>query len=229
MRRRSWTVVVGGCVQDLMCAPSGGELLRSTSNPGFVRRGAGGVGRNIAEALARLGGGRVEVSLVSAVGDDAAGAGLIRSLQQARVRTNEVIAVPRAETATYLAVFDAAGELDVAVADMGVLSKITPAQAVSAITAAASRRALGLSAAGRSAAGDTEAEAALPARGAVVVDGNLRSDTLGAVAAACAARGLPLWFEPTSVDKAKAGLEVCQVRLLVGATSLRFLSLLVWV
>eukprot|EP00698_Gefionella_okellyi_P005506 TRINITY_DN1502_c0_g1_i9.p1 TRINITY_DN1502_c0_g1~~TRINITY_DN1502_c0_g1_i9.p1 ORF type:complete len:434 (+),score=92.52 TRINITY_DN1502_c0_g1_i9:84-1385(+) len=46
--------VVGGAVTDVMCTPAD-ELLVGTSNPGHIEHRFGGVGRNIAEALARFG------------------------------------------------------------------------------------------------------------------------------------------------------------------------------
>ena len=64
-------VVVGGAVTDLVAsAAQGRPLLPRTSSPGQLVLSAGGVGRNIAEGLARLG----EPPLfLSAVGDDALG------------------------------------------------------------------------------------------------------------------------------------------------------------
>jgi len=53
-----------------------------TSNPGRSRTSAGGVGRNVAENLARLG---VRTVLVSAIGNDAAGVSLRRETESAGV------------------------------------------------------------------------------------------------------------------------------------------------
>ena len=48
-------VVVGGATMDLTSSPEPSRpLRRHTSNPGGVTQRPGGVGRNIAEAIARL-------------------------------------------------------------------------------------------------------------------------------------------------------------------------------
>lgn len=72
-------LVVGGAVMDVIAAPQKGlHLEQKTSTPGSVQQKEGGVGRNVAEGLARLG---VSTSLLSAVGDDPAGTALLASLK----------------------------------------------------------------------------------------------------------------------------------------------------
>ena len=56
-------VVIGGANLDLVGRPSHG-LVAGTSNPGHIRVSPGGVGRNVAENLGRLG---VPALLLSAV------------------------------------------------------------------------------------------------------------------------------------------------------------------
>ena len=64
-------IVVGGAVADLVASPAAGStVLLRTSSPGTLRVSPGGVGRNIAEGLARLG---THPLLLTAVGDDAFG------------------------------------------------------------------------------------------------------------------------------------------------------------
>ena len=106
-------VVVGGMNVDIK-ARSAAAVVRATSNPGTVVRSAGGVGRNIAENLARLGS---PVGLVSAVGADPDGDWLLAETAAAGV---DVSAVTRTgpTTGTYAAVLDADGELVVAVSAM---------------------------------------------------------------------------------------------------------------
>ena len=60
-------LVIGAASLDLKGHVTG-LLYPSASNPGLVRRSVGGVARNVAENLARLG---VNVSLMTAIGDDA--------------------------------------------------------------------------------------------------------------------------------------------------------------
>lgn len=64
---------------DVVASPQRGFTLEGgTSTPGVVMQKEGGVGRNVAEGLARLG---VATSLLTAVGDDPAGTALLTSLK----------------------------------------------------------------------------------------------------------------------------------------------------
>ena len=64
LRGEPWAVVVGGTAWDIKARSLATARLH-TSNPSVVSRTPGGVGRNIAEGIARLGG---RVHLVAAVG-----------------------------------------------------------------------------------------------------------------------------------------------------------------
>jgi pseudouridine kinase len=113
-------LVVGGANLDLL-ARSGASLQLHTSNPGTSAHTPGGVGRNIAENLARLG---TLTRLVIALGDDPAGAELLERTQAAGVETFEV---PWAgTTGTYTAILDADGSLLAGIADMAATEHIRP-------------------------------------------------------------------------------------------------------
>ena len=114
-------LVVGGCAIDLK-ATSAAPLVPETSNPGFTSATPGGVGRNIAENLARLG---TSVRLVSRVGDDPFG----RLVHSETIRAGVDMAGVHSDaerTPTYVAVLDSDGSLDVAVADFGAIDTMTP-------------------------------------------------------------------------------------------------------
>jgi pseudouridine kinase len=85
-----------------------------TSNPGSVSWTPGGVGRNIAENLARLG---HRPHLIAAVGDDAAGQELLTRTAAAGVDIDYVLRVSLG-TGIYVAVLNNDGELIAAVSDM---------------------------------------------------------------------------------------------------------------
>src|SRR3954452_6925623 len=85
----------------------GGPLILGTSNPGTVTSDFGGVARNVAENLARLGRG---VRMVSRVGDDEAGRGVVRHLASLGIDTSNVTVSQRA-TASYTAILQQDGEL----------------------------------------------------------------------------------------------------------------------
>ena len=91
-----------------------------TSNPARMVVADGGVARNVAETLARLG---VEVGLVSRVGEDETGRTMLAGLAAAGVDTSRVVAVPGGHTAEYIAVL-AGPNLVLGLAAMDVLDEI---------------------------------------------------------------------------------------------------------
>ncbi len=94
-----------------------------TSNPVAGAQGFGGVARNVAESLARLG---VGAALVTAVGDDPGGRALVAHLEAAGVDVSGVRVSPGAATAEYVAVTGPSGELVVGLACMSVLDGLDP-------------------------------------------------------------------------------------------------------
>jgi pseudouridine kinase len=115
-------VVVGAAAMDTK-GHALEPLQSGTSIPGHVRVSVGGVGRNIAENLARLG---LETILLSAVGDDEAGRHLLAQARGSGVNVDHVLVNPEHATAAYLAVLDQQGNLSVSVADMGIMEAVTP-------------------------------------------------------------------------------------------------------
>ena len=119
-QEKSRIVVLGGAVVDILARPDE-KLLPATSNPGVCTESDGGVGRNIAEALGRLGS---RPLMYSAVGNDSRGRALKSQLQDECHVIDGIKMVERANTATYLAVMDQSNDLHTAIADMKVLSQI---------------------------------------------------------------------------------------------------------
>lgn len=101
----------------------GGPLQMGTSNPGSIRQSPGGVARNIAENLARLG---VEVALITALGDDWPGRYILEHARQAGINTDHILVRPDLRTGTYLALQDQEKQLIVGLDDMGAIQAITP-------------------------------------------------------------------------------------------------------
>lgn len=114
--------VVGGANMDIS-AKARSAMTAGDSIPGSIHYSAGGVGRNLAENLARLG---VAVDLLSVVGDDAFGRQLLSSTAAAGVGVASVLSIPGERTATYLAMHQPDGEVAMAVNDMGILECLTP-------------------------------------------------------------------------------------------------------
>jgi pseudouridine kinase len=113
--------VIGGANVDIKGRVSG-PYVSGTSNPGAVTVSAGGVGRNIADNLSRLG---AQVSLITALGDDANGQFLRQACAAAGVDLS--LALTAAEsTGTYLAILDEQGEMVSAVSDMRAIERLAP-------------------------------------------------------------------------------------------------------
>lgn len=96
-------------------------LRGNDSNPGTVTTSAGGVARNVAENLARLG---VDCRLLSVVGNDHHGQMLLRLSRDAGVDTQFVHEISSAPTSTYLSVLDDAGEMQVGISDMSIMDSL---------------------------------------------------------------------------------------------------------
>jgi pseudouridine kinase len=92
-------------------------IQAGTSTPGAIRVSVGGVGRNIAENLARLG---ERVVLLSAVGADGSGRRLLNQAAECNIDTSHVLIDPKHRTAAYLAVLDDSGDMLMSIDDMSI-------------------------------------------------------------------------------------------------------------
>jgi len=119
---------IGGAAADGSYHLAGPAVL-GTSNVATAQAGFGGVARNVAESLARLG---IRVSLLSAVGDDASGWELLDHAGAAGIDTGLVQVVLGEQTARYIALIDPDGELVIGINAMGVLSRIRPSDVAEA-------------------------------------------------------------------------------------------------
>ncbi len=115
-----YVTVVGGANLDISGAPFK-ALKQKDSIPGLVTSSAGGVGRNIAENLARLG---VPVKLLTVVGDDVYGDKLLADTQSAGVDVGCVRRVAGESSGIYLSVLDENRDMAVAVSSMEILNKL---------------------------------------------------------------------------------------------------------
>jgi pseudouridine-5'-phosphate glycosidase/sugar/nucleoside kinase (ribokinase family) len=119
---RSRVVVMGGSGLDYIAKPTN-DLIIGTSNATITTESDGGVARNIAETLGRLGS---RPTLYTAVGADARGSAMLSRLKE---NNCEVVAAPAKadhRTPTYLAVLNRDGDLHIACADMDAMTSIEP-------------------------------------------------------------------------------------------------------
>jgi pseudouridine kinase len=169
---RPGVVVIGGANVDVK-ARSNGRVTAATSNPGWASMTPGGVGRNVAENLARLG---VRTFLVSAIGRDALGDSLLSQTVAAGVHC-EYVQRTELATGTYTAVLDCDGELVVAVSDMAAVGALGPGPV-------------------------NEARDIITTAGLLVLDGNLAMPALTHAGDLAASAGVRTILEPVSVPKA---------------------------
>jgi pseudouridine kinase len=150
------------------------EMIAETSNPGTVSISVGGVARNIAENLARLG---LSTALIAAVGDDAFGQAIVSRTLAAGVDTTRVMTVAR-HSAAYLALLGSDGHLVTAIDDSHTAELLPPAE--------------------------IERHAADFERARVVIfDANLAPESAERLLQICTAAGVPVGFDPVSFGLAE--------------------------
>lgn len=172
-QREGPVLVIGSAGTDIVGRPRE-QLLSGGTAHGMIRTSAGGVGRNVAENLARLG---TEVVLITAVGDDAEGRALLEQTAAVGVDVSPSLIVPEGSTGAYLGVLDGSGALQFALDDMRVAD---------ALTSDHLRAHAGLF---------TDAAA-------VFVDGNLPPRTLAAAVSLARRAGAPLAADPATAGLA---------------------------
>lgn len=116
-------LVIGSSGTDIV-GRANAPLQGGTSNPANLRMSLGGVARNVAENLARLG---VKVVLITSVGDDYYGHHLLEHANSVGINTEHCMIVPEQSTGSYVAVLDEHGSLNLGLDDMRVMQAITPA------------------------------------------------------------------------------------------------------
>ncbi|ADK83027.1 carbohydrate kinase family protein [Sediminispirochaeta smaragdinae] len=166
-------IVAGGINIDIKGFPFA-KAIPGDSNPGRVSNAAGGVGRNIAENLARLG---TRVRLCGAVGEDTQGRFILESCEKSGIDTSLVIRSARQPSGCYLSILDEKGELVMAVADMSATESLTCEVSASWFRSIE--------------------EAAL-----LIIDANLPTPLIKELVTRAEAAGVPVAADPVSVSKA---------------------------
>ncbi|XP_072340736.1 uncharacterized protein [Scyliorhinus torazame] len=114
-------VVIGGCNVDFIAKAKQGNLMfNGPTNRSTMHQTIGGVGRNLADCLSRLG---LTPLFISALGKDANGDRVLRFCSH--MDTSAVVMLPEHCTAVYCAVIAANGELSVGLGDMDIHWQIT--------------------------------------------------------------------------------------------------------
>ncbi|XP_059916430.1 uncharacterized protein zgc:136858 [Gadus macrocephalus] len=169
---KSEIVVIGGINVDFIAKGKTEDIVFGQTNPGNVCQSFGGVGRNIADILSRLG---CRVLFISAIGSDSHSHAVLNYCQH--MNTSGVARLADQRTATYCAVITESGELSLGLGDMDIHQQITE-QYVSSF------------------------EEQLSSASLVCLDGNLPVSTIDYVCGLAKERALSVWYEPTDSVKA---------------------------
>ena len=115
--------VIGGANMDINCF-SHAPLNMSDSNPGKVDYCPGGVGRNIAENLCRLG---TEVRFIGVIGGDPGGEFIKHSSAGMRLNIEYSLFLKSKSqvTSVYAAMMDSNGVMKLAISDMDIMEQMT--------------------------------------------------------------------------------------------------------
>ncbi len=143
--------------------------------PGRVKISPGGVARNIAENLARLG---VQSTLLTVVGNDTAGRQILEQARESGIDVSHVEVIKGERTASYLAILDQEGAPVASVYDMGIMRHLTP-QYIQKKRRIISRASM------------------------VIIDANVPPESIEAIVSITSKQSIPLCADPTSSDLAE--------------------------
>ncbi len=150
------------------------EFRPDTSNPAQIRTTFGGVARNVAENLARLG---QPVTLLTVVGQDQEGEQLLQQVASAGANVEQVLRTADHPTSSYLAILNSSGRVQFALDDMRALSALSSAR--------------------------LREQADLFQQASVLfVDGNLSRETLRAAVTLARKANLPICADPATASLA---------------------------
>ncbi|XP_022016788.1 pseudouridine kinase [Helianthus annuus] len=168
-------VIIGGMVLDIHATPSIPPNPRTTA-PGKVQYAAGGVARNIAECVSKLG---TKPYMISALGLDMPGNLLLEYWKSAGLSLEGIRMSHEIETPVVCIVFDTEGEPSAAVASVESLERfLTPEWVV-------------------------QFKRSIASAPIMMVDANLSLPALKMSCQLATEVGTPVWFEPVSVAKSK--------------------------
>ncbi|KAG6556246.1 hypothetical protein Mapa_002187 [Marchantia paleacea] len=172
--RKARPIVIGGMVLDIQATPVSHDIQPGTTTPGEVCYVRGGVGRNIAECMAKL---DTEPFLISVVGDDLAGNLLIEHWRSHGLPVNGIRVCVGTSTPVISAVFDRTGELTAAVADTRAVEDYLTVEWILKFT------------------GEFQSASV------VLIDANLDPPVIKLACKLASNADVPVWFEPVSVAK----------------------------
>ncbi|KAM7414898.1 hypothetical protein PAMA_019626 [Pampus argenteus] len=172
IKSESDIVVIGGINVDFIAKGKTQTLHFGKTNPGSVCQSFGGVGRNIADALSRLG---HRPLFISATGADSHSDAVLNYCKH--MNTSGVARLQDQSTATYCAVITESGELSLGLGDMDIHQQITEHYV-------------------------SQFEKQLLSATLVCLDGNIPVSTINYVCSVARKHNINVWYEPTDSEKA---------------------------
>lgn len=174
LREESSIVCIGGANIDRK-ARSNQKVRLYSSNPVKITESCGGVARNFAENLSRLG---CSTSLMTCVGDDKEGNWILTETKGQGVDISQVWVFPTERTGTFTTLLDSNGGNIVSMADMVIYDKITTSLL-------------------------EEKWSYIIASRAVFLDTNIPEECISYLIKRCNDENIPLYIDPVSSAKAK--------------------------
>ncbi|MBO0959868.1 winged helix-turn-helix transcriptional regulator [Neobacillus sp. MM2021_6] len=174
LREESAIVCIGGANTDRK-ARTNQKVRLYSSNPVKITEACGGVARNVAESLSRLG---LTTSLMACVGDDKEGNWILKETKSQGVDVSQVWVLPTEQTGTFTTLLDITGESVVSMADMNIYEKLTTSMF-------------------------EEKWSHISASTAVFLDTNIPEECIRYVIKRCSDVHIPIYIEPVSPVKAR--------------------------
>ncbi|MFJ5621653.1 carbohydrate kinase [Peribacillus loiseleuriae] len=174
VREESSIVCIGGANIDRK-ARSNQEVRLYSSNPVKITEVCGGVARNFAGNLSRLG---CITTLMTCVGDDKEGNWILNETKSQGVDVSQVWMLPTERTGTFTTLLDLNGESIVSMADMNIYERITTAMF-------------------------EEKWSYIVSAQAVFLDTNIPKECLDYLINRCRDENIPMYIDPVSTAKAR--------------------------
>lgn len=121
VKRKPYITVVGGANVDIIGLPYE-NLIMGDSNPGKTNISLGGVGRNIAENLARL---NIDTRLITVIGSDTYGKHIIEEAMKVDLDMSDSLVLQDKDTSTYLCILNESGDMKLAISSMDIFNKLS--------------------------------------------------------------------------------------------------------
>jgi pseudouridine kinase len=114
-------IIIGASIVDVIGMPLL-PLKKGDSTPGKVLVSAGGVARNIAENIQRIG---INVTLISAIGNDLFGKVIVTNANELKININQSIIHNEKPTSFYLLITNDSGNPELAISDTSIIEVIS--------------------------------------------------------------------------------------------------------